>query len=198
MMEPTNSLLLDLKEMADFNAEDDIELRPTGFTRTSISTSLNQTHLFICSKRVLTLLHALPHQLHSFRNDIAPFLAKSQWQKGLLDKYKLPHPEDHPQQLAKSHASLSYPLTLSHTTATPPTSNHSVPQTPALAAAHTMAAFPTTESGATSRTTYKKDQSVVYGIWRRADGPCLRANTVESYAELNRVVGVFFFSLAVL
>lgn len=187
MMEPTKSLLLDLKEMADFNAEDDIELRPTHYPRTKITTTLSQSHLYICSKRVLTLLQALPHQLQSFKDDLVPFLAKCQWQKALLTKYNLPLPEQHPQQMALLHSSLSYPLTDDHGPAAPNAS--STAQTPSLAASQTFDHAVAAAAGPS----YKKDEAVVCHIWKRSQGCCLRANTVETYAELNRAVRWLFF-----
>lgn len=179
IMEPNKSLLLDLKEMADFDDEDDIELRPTGFPRTQVTTALTQSHLYICSKRVLTLLQALPNHLRSFKDDLVPYLAKCQWQKGLLAKYNLPQPEQHPQQLAMLHSSMSYPLTEEKSSPVASTA-----QTPSLAASQIL------DYAGAAGPSYKKDEAVIAHVWQRSQGCCLRANTVESYAELNRTVRI--------
>lgn len=195
LIEPTKSLLLDIKEMADFNAEDDLDLRRTPFPRTQVTTALSHSHVFFCSKRVLTLMLALPPSLHSFKDDLVPFLAKCQWQRGLLEKYDLPLPEQSPQQLAILHSSLSYPAQ-DPAAISASERIHSTAQTPSLAASsgldqshgYRLALQPAV----------KRDEIVAVSVWKRAQGPCIRANTVEAYAELNRVVRAFPLNLGLM
>ncbi|EGF97937.1 uncharacterized protein MELLADRAFT_84152 [Melampsora larici-populina 98AG31] len=88
-LDPKSSTLLDIKEIGQ-----DLSLRRkllNRFPTPVLTTSLLPTHLYLCSSLVVQLLaNSLEDQLRSFKIDFVPWLAKSQWQPGLIDLHLKP------------------------------------------------------------------------------------------------------------
>jgi translation initiation factor eIF-2B subunit gamma len=102
IIEPTQNLLLDYKDLADF--DDEVELRSSLFKqygfdsvrghvdfwsryqKALLSTQLLPAHVYVLSIRALKILEAIP-TFQSIKEDFVPFLAKLQWQTPLLRKY---------------------------------------------------------------------------------------------------------------
>ncbi|KAA1101292.1 hypothetical protein PGT21_015796 [Puccinia graminis f. sp. tritici] len=207
-LDPRSGVLLNLQELDGFGSEMEIRMKMIDrFPTCILSSALVPAHVFVCSPAVIDLLLGLP-QLASFKHQFVPWLAKNQWQPGLLKKTavastKLDLPSD-PLTEAFMRSSTNptpqsnrgdvtmkgqrTPLTAA---STPPISrtfsclslDARADQfaTQPLSQGSLKSAFnkiPPALSGAAFRCEYV--------IWPAKDGFVCRANSVPGYAEINR------------
>ncbi|KAI9610160.1 hypothetical protein H4Q26_007159 [Puccinia striiformis f. sp. tritici PST-130] len=174
-----------------------------------LSSSLVPAHVFVCSPAVIDLLIGLP-QLASFKHQFVPWLAKNQWQPGLLKKTalastKLDLPSDplteallrsstNPRPSSNRHETVikghRTPLTA---TSTPPMSrNFSYLSLDARVEqfSHQSLSHGTLKSAFDKAAPIKEDSITPfrceYVLWIATDGFVCRANSVPGYAEINR------------
>ena len=85
-LDPRSGVLLNLQELDGFGSEMEIRMKMMHrFPTCVLSSTLVPTHVFVCSPTVIDLLLGLP-QLTNFKHQFVPWLAKNQWQPGLLKK----------------------------------------------------------------------------------------------------------------
>ena len=96
------SALLDIRDLEEF--EDDVSMRTSLFSKyvpclvlststdrtsrypiVSLSTSLQLSHIYICSRHLLSVLEDMP-QIQTLEEQAIPWLCKAQWQKNLLGR----------------------------------------------------------------------------------------------------------------
>ena len=88
-LDPRSGVLLNLQELDGFGAQMLVRMALVDrFPTAVLSSSLVPAHVFVCSPAVIDLLQGLP-QLASFKHQFVPWLAKNQWQPGLLKKTAL-------------------------------------------------------------------------------------------------------------
>ncbi|WAQ85995.1 hypothetical protein PtA15_6A625 [Puccinia triticina] len=199
-LDPRSGVLLNLQELDGFGAQMLVRMALVDrFPTAVLSSSLVPAHVFVCSPAVIDLLQGLP-QLASFKHQFVPWLAKNQWQPGLLKKTalastKLDGPLD----------PLTAALQRSSTNPTPQdwkTGGKRGERTP-LTAASTPPISRTfsclsldgradpLSHGALSAALASPAPNAAgfrcdYVLWRACDGFVCRANSVPAYAEINR------------
>ncbi|MBW0461518.1 hypothetical protein O181_001233 [Austropuccinia psidii MF-1] len=206
-LDPRSGILLNIQEMDGFGSEIEIRMKMLNkFPATVLSSSLVPAHVFICSAAVLDLLAGLP-QLTSFKHQFVPWLAKNQWQPGLLQKIvnpttKLdPTPDPlvpawlksttYPEPLDCPHKFIRKGINTPITAASTPTISHnfssiSLSGTPQMSThggvAHQDLSFALDQVPNHNEVAFRCD----YVIWRASDGFVCRANSVGGYGEANR------------
>lgn len=175
-----------------------------------LAINLLPAHVYVCSERIITILNAIP-ALKSFKNDVMPFLCKTQWQDNLLsinsDGRSFPRiqrvhcqtavtdnktdAKPNPQSLALAHSSTVIPRAPATSSAT--TAKLSSSARPPLRSLSTSF----WESSVSLKRPlddrrWLSDVRCAVAIWRKSDGFCARANTVEAYTEVNRLVRLVF------
>ncbi|KAI7961575.1 hypothetical protein MJO28_002064 [Puccinia striiformis f. sp. tritici] len=209
-LDPRSGTLLNLQELDGFGSTMEIRMKMIDKCPTSVlSSSLVPAHVFVCSPAVIDLLIGLP-QLASFKHQFVPWLAKNQWQPGLLKKTalastKLDLPSDplteallrsstNPRPSSNRHETVikghRTPLTA---TSTPPMSrNFSYLSLDARVEqfSHQSLSHGTLKSAFDKAAPIKEDSITPfrceYVLWIADDGFVCRANSVPGYAEINR------------
>ncbi|KAF8993727.1 UDP-3-O-glucosamine N-acyltransferase [Cyathus striatus] len=109
--EATGTLLyVDTPDDVDRNSEE-LELRMSllsRHSRTKLSSSFHDSHVYVCKRSILDVLHKKPN-LDSFREEFIPWLCKIQYQRSKREKYTkvlYPHTNTSSQQLALQHSTL--------------------------------------------------------------------------------------------
>ncbi|PLW04790.1 hypothetical protein PCASD_25939 [Puccinia coronata f. sp. avenae] len=208
-LDPRSGVLLNLQELDGFGSEMEIRMKMVDrFPTCVLSSTLVPAHVFVCSKAVIDLLLGLP-QLTSFKHQFIPWLAKNQWQSGLLKKTaiastNLDLPLDPLTEAIKRSSTnprptggraesnlkgLRTPLTAA---STPPMSRNfsylsldarveQFAQQP-LQHLSLKSAFHANQS-VDSPTPFRCE----YVLWPAAHGFVCRANSVAGYAEINRM-----------
>jgi hypothetical protein len=162
-------------------------------------------HVFVCSRRVLTLLTRFPrHQHQSFKDGILPLLCKAQWQPTLLEKVLSStdsiNPPTHPFAAAydKSSTFVSRPKREQggrehgvREPLRPQTNQPQISATPDLSASQSDIGRRPAES-LEMGDGYKWLERIGVTIWTKDDGIIIRGNTVESWLAANRAVSTFF------
>lgn len=208
-LDPRSGVLLNLQELDGFGSEMQIRMKMIDqFPTCVLSSTLVPAHVFICSSAVADLLIGLP-QLASFKHQFVPWLAKNQWQAGLLEKtaiartkLDLPpdplteafirsstNPETWSVRAGPARKGLRTPLTAA---STPPISRNfsylsladaarsEQPTPQSISRKNLHSAF--NKAIDYTRTAFRCE----YVIWRAIDGFVCRANSVAGYGEINR------------
>ncbi|KAH8924059.1 hypothetical protein BT69DRAFT_1333336 [Atractiella rhizophila] len=145
------------------------------FSPLIISTSLLPTHIFLCSPRVLTILHAFPF-LSSFRDQVLPLVCKMQWQPSLLFKGE-PSSNFAMSLATKTSDGWKKAWERSSTWIEEPShGNHNVPETPRAVPMENADSRPPSVA-----------QKVMVLVWGKNHGFCRRGNEVGGYMEINRM-----------
>ncbi|KAF8200896.1 UDP-3-O-glucosamine N-acyltransferase [Pholiota molesta] len=160
--EPTAGTLLhiDTPDDADRNSEE-IELKMSmlsRFPRTKLSSSLDDSHVYVCRRAVLDLLQQKVH-FSSLREEFLPWLCKIQYSRSKRAKYALR--ESASQSLALDHS------TLLDTT---PFVDEDLP----------------TPVNAESDTIFSKDLKIGLVVHKNVSDPPMRINTLQKFHEINR------------
>ncbi|KAG0140818.1 hypothetical protein CROQUDRAFT_664680 [Cronartium quercuum f. sp. fusiforme G11] len=194
-LDPRTGTLLDTHELGP-----DLSLRPgllNRFPTPVLTTSLLPTHIYLCSALVPALLNsAAEGRMRSFKHDLVPWLAKAQWQPGLIEKRLIPgksvgDPSDsqsrayrrtttHPSPLP---ASCPSPSSLTRTPLTLPSTPSMAVRNHSMVSMEAVVASLGAERGENGRQGWRCE--VV--VWAAEDGFVGRANTVGGYTESNRV-----------
>ncbi|PPQ74037.1 hypothetical protein CVT26_006940 [Gymnopilus dilepis] len=170
--EPLTGTLLhiDTSDDQDRNS-DEVELKMTllsAYPRVKLSSSLDDSHVYVCRRSVLDILQEKPH-FSSFREEFLPWLCKIQYRKSKQVKYQT--------DLDPPNPPTSQVLSLSH-------SSHFVTT---RAAANSDSQGVLSASGVLEMdhalSTIRKVGLVVYN--REAEAP-MRINTLHNFYEMNR------------
>lgn len=192
VLDPRTSSLLDVKTIQD--PADGIELRGDlqAYPQASVRRDLSSAGVHICSPRILTLLNALP-AMRDLDRHLVPFLAKCQWQEGLMEKYvnskSVKNPQ-HPQALAYAYSS----MTPSQATVLAPRpiqnrpSIRSLPTAVGSVLVREQAELDLATQGLMSEcaSNLRAESHCAIRVWTKEDGFCSRATSLEGYAEANR------------
>ena len=85
------STLLDIRDMDEFDGdEENVSVRSSLLRRypiLSLSTKLQLSHIYVCSRHVLNILHGIP-ELKLFEEQALRWLCKAQWQSKLQARQK--------------------------------------------------------------------------------------------------------------
>ncbi|TEB15750.1 hypothetical protein FA13DRAFT_1822870 [Coprinellus micaceus] len=173
----TDSLLhVDTPDELDRNAEEyglkmDMLSR---YPRTRLSSSLQDSHVYVCHRKVLQLLAQKP-RFESFRQDFIPWLCKIQYQPSKRRKYA-----EFISSIPNQTTYLSQSLALTHST------------TPSAAAQSVATLVPLEESSTPTTTSPNSSLppptfKVTITIHKSEDGLALRINNLYALLEMNRV-----------
>ncbi|KAF8161016.1 UDP-3-O-glucosamine N-acyltransferase [Crassisporium funariophilum] len=173
--ESSTGTLLHIETPDDLDTNvDEIELRMallSKYPRTKLSSALEDSHVYVCRRSVLDLLHAKPH-FASLRQEFFPWLCNLQYQRHKKAKYG---------KLVNSLTeTTSQGLSLQHSTLLPITQ---VKEIDVKELSSSVPASPTTSDGE-----HKQHPSLKVGvIIHRSDaGPAMRVNTVHKFYEINK------------
>jgi len=208
-LDPRSGVLLNLQELDGFGSEMEIRMKMMHrFPTCVLSSTLVPTHVFVCSPTVIDLLLGLP-QLTNFKHQFVPWLAKNQWQPGLLKKTaiastKLDPPVDpltealmrsstNPRAAGSGGESLMKGLRTPLTAASTPPISRSFSYLSLDARAEQFASNEPLShlslKSALHKTHPHSDLAPFrceYVLWPAAHGFVCRANSVAGYAEINR------------
>ncbi|KAK7440202.1 Translation initiation factor eIF-2B subunit gamma [Stygiomarasmius scandens] len=174
--EKTGTLLyIDTADDFDHNSED-LELRMSllsKYPRTNLSRKYQDSHVYVCRRSVLDLLHEKRH-FDSFREEFFPWLCKIQYQRVKREKYEyvLNPPTNAPTQtVALNHSTLQIKLQ-------------------EKAAFHSNKSGPSEPSSPVDSDSDIQPSSLRVGIiiHRAEDGFATRVNTIHSLLDINRRV----------
>ncbi|KAF9481563.1 UDP-3-O-glucosamine N-acyltransferase, partial [Pholiota conissans] len=165
--EPTTGTLLhiDTPDDADRNSEE-IELKMSmlsKFPRTKLSSSLDDSHVYVCRRAVLDLLQQKPH-FSSLREEFIPWLCQIQYSRSKRTKYSLilnSVGESASQSLALDHSSLLN---------TTPFVDEDLP----------------TPVSAESEAIFSKDLKIGLVVHKNQSDTAMRINTLQKFYEINR------------
>lgn len=203
-LDPKSSTLLDIKELgSDLNLRTKLLKR---YPTPVLTTSLLPTHIYLCSSLVVQLLSSsLEDKLKSFKIDFVPWLAKSQWQMGLIDLHLKPdkkktikaRPDEqwislkrsttnpHPIPFQTSPKLIRTPLLTAppsparnHERVNSPYNNHD----PSFKASNLYG-----YSEKSSKDQVRDGWKCEIVVWELQDGFVGRGNSVSGYVETNRV-----------
>jgi len=208
-LDPRSGVLLNLQELDGFGSEMEIRMKMMHrFPTCVLSSTLVPTHVFVCSPTVIDLLLGLP-QLTNFKHQFVPWLAKNQWQPGLLKKTaiastKLDPPVDpltealmrsstNPRAAGSGGESLMKGLRTPLTAASTPPISRSFSYLSLDARAEQFASNEPLSHLSLKSALHKTHPfsdlapfRCEYVLWPAAHGFVCRANSVAGYAEINR------------
>ncbi|KAJ3532176.1 hypothetical protein NMY22_g7848 [Coprinellus aureogranulatus] len=172
----TDSLLhVDTPDDHDKNAEE-YELKMdmlTSYSRTRLTSTLQDSHVYVCQRRVLQLLAQKP-RFESFREDFIPWLCKIQYQPHKRRKYA-----EFISSIPNQTNYLSQYLALAHSTTPSPSANSIAALVP-----------PDESSTPTTNTPHAKTPppsfKVTITVHQGDDGLALRINNLYALLEMNR------------
>ncbi|KAH9816942.1 hypothetical protein DFH28DRAFT_964999 [Melampsora americana] len=203
-LDPKSSTLLDIKEVgSDLNLRTNLLKR---YPTPVLTTALLPTHIYLCSSLLVQLLsNSFEDKLKSFKIDFVPWLAKSQWQTGLIDLHLKPDQKKSIKvTIDHQWASLKRSTTNSHPTPFPsepklirtplltappsPAKNHErvispFDKNPSLPKGSSLLGFHPNGLNDQVRDAWKCE--IV--VWELEDGFVGRGNSVSGYVETNRV-----------
>ncbi|KAF7315369.1 UDP-3-O-[3-hydroxymyristoyl] glucosamine N-acyltransferase [Mycena indigotica] len=171
---PSGTLLyIDTPDEQDQNS-DELELSMSMLSRypkTSLSSNLQDSHVYVCKRSVLDLLNEKRH-FDSFREEFLPWLCKVQYQRTKRQKY---------QSALNSSTNTSQSVALKHSTLLSTTQLNPASHLPRNKSTATSAP----QSPITSESSHEITPSLRVGIHLVSD-VAARVNNIHTFMEMNR------------
>ncbi|KAF8967811.1 UDP-3-O-glucosamine N-acyltransferase [Flammula alnicola] len=165
--DPATDTLLHVDTSDDFDRNpEEIELKMSMLSRfphTKLSSSLEDSHVYVCRRSVLDLLHQKPH-FSSLREEFFPWLCKVQYSRSKRGKYR--------QTLSAMEESTSQALALQHSSLInkSPLMDEDVPS----------------PTNADPESTFQAKLKTGVVIHNRSSEPAMRINTLQKFHEINK------------
>ncbi|CAK5281460.1 unnamed protein product [Mycena citricolor] len=169
-------LYVDTADDLDNNSEE-VELRMSllaKYPRTSLSSNVQDSHVYICKRSVLDVLHEKEH-FDSFREEFLPWLCKVQYQRGKRQRYE---------HILASSADGSQNTALKHSTLGSVPSQHRTQHLSVNKSSATSA--PQSPNGVEGSIEPAPSLRVGLYVHPAGKGIIARVNNIHSFMELNR------------